>query len=87
MNSATQQKFNTSGIDPISRIDMPVDPKIIDALSAKIPDFNRAYEPDGMTVEEFEDFGSCRVTMRQFLAADADLDSLVRDIIVPAPTR
>jgi transaldolase len=28
---------------------MPVDPKIIDALSAKVPDFNRAYEPDGMT--------------------------------------
>ena len=80
-----QQKFNTSGIDPISRIDMPVDPKIIDALSTKVPDFNRAYEPDGMTVEEFEDFGSCRLTMRQFLAADADLDALVRDIIVPAP--
>jgi transaldolase len=44
-----QQKFNTSGIDPISRIDEPVDPRIIDALSSKIPDFSRAYEVDGMT--------------------------------------
>jgi transaldolase len=82
---AWQQKFNTSGIDPISRIDEPVDPRIIDALSTKIPDFNRAYEVNGMTAEEFEDFGSCRITLRQFLAADADLDALVRDIILPAP--
>jgi transaldolase len=80
-----QEKFNISGIDPVSRIDTPVETHIIDALS-KIPDFNRAYEVDGLTAEEFEDFGSCRLTLRQFLAADADLDSLVRDIIVPDPT-
>src|SRR5665648_193297 len=82
-----QQKFNASGINPISRIDEPVDPRIIKTLSAKIPDFNRAYEIDGMAVEEFEDFGSSRTTLRQFLAADADLDSLVRDIIMPDPTK
>jgi transaldolase len=84
---AWQQKFNASGIDPISRIEEPVDPRIIETLSAKIPDFNRAYEIDGMAVEEFEDFGSYRTTLRQFLAADADLDALVRDIIVPDPTK
>ena len=80
-----QQKFNTSGIDPISRINEPVDHRIIDALSSKIPDFNRAYKVDGMTAPQFEDFGSCRLTLRQFLAADADLDALVRDIVVPTP--
>jgi transaldolase len=82
---AWQQKFNTSGIDPVARIDEPVDPRILEALATKVPDFNRAYDVDGMTIEEFEDFGSCRATLRQFLAADADLDALVRDIIVPAP--
>jgi transaldolase len=82
-----QQRFNTSGINPVSRIEVPVDPRIIDALSARIPDFNRAYELDGMTVQEFESFGSCALTLRQFLAADADLDALVRDIVVPAPTK
>lgn len=83
---AWQQRFNASGIDPVSRIEEPVDTRIIETLSAKIPDFNRAYEVDGMAVEEFEDFGSYRVTLRQFLGADADLDALVRDIIVPEPT-
>lgn len=82
-----QQRFNTSGIDPVSRIDVPVDPRVLDALAAKIPDFVRAYEVDGMTADEFESFGSCAVTLRQFLAADADLDALVRDVIVPDPLR
>ncbi len=30
-------------------------------------------------------FGPTRKTLRQFLAADADLDSLVRDFLIPAP--
>jgi transaldolase len=83
---AWQQRFNASGIDPVSRIDLPIEPRVIETLSAKVPDFNRAYEVDGMDVDEFDGFGSCRTTMRQFLAADADLDALVRDIIVPDPT-
>ena len=81
---AWQEQFNASGIDPVARIDEPVDPRILAALSAKIPDFVRAYEVDGMAVDEFEAFGACRTTLRQFLAADADLDALVRDLIVPA---
>ena len=79
-----QQKFTASGIDPVSRIDVPVDPAVMAAL-ATVPDFVRAYEVDGMTTDEFEDFGACRLTLRQFLAADADLDALVRDILVPDP--
>ena len=39
-----------------------------------------------MDVDGFEDFGACRIPLRQFLAADADLDALVRDI-VPDPTK
>ena len=81
---AWQQKFNSSDIEPVSRINKQVDSRILEALE-KIPDFVRAYELDGMTIDEFADFGSCSTTLRQFLAADADLDALVRDIIVPAP--
>ena len=45
----------------------------------------RAYEPDGMTPEEFDTFGATVKTLRSFLQADADLDALVRDVIMPAP--
>ncbi|MBM6402604.1 transaldolase family protein [Phycicoccus sonneratiae] len=81
---AWQQKFQDSGIDPQPRIDVPVDPEIIASLE-RIEDFRRAYEPDGMTPEEFDDFGATRKTLRQFLGADEELDQLVRDVITPAP--
>ncbi|WGT47316.1 transaldolase family protein [Tessaracoccus lacteus] len=68
----------------LDRINEPVSPYYLEQLS-RIPDFLRAYEEDGMSIEEFEDFGPTRKTLRQFLEADADLDRLVRDIIVPAP--
>lgn len=82
---AWQQKFQASGVDPTPRMDIPVDQTIIDTLYEKIPDFRKAYDVDGMTPAQFDDFGATRKTLRQFLQADADLDALVRDILVPAP--
>lgn len=79
-----QEKFQASGHDPQPRIDQPVDTDIVDALRA-IPDFVRAYEVDGMTPAEFDDFGATRTTLRQFLEADEALDQIVRDVLVPAP--
>ena len=79
-----QQKIQASGADAAPRMDIPVDPTILDAL-LQIPEFRRAYEPDGMTTEEFDEFGATRKTLRQFLQADADLDALVREVLVPAP--
>lgn len=81
---AWQQRFQASGVEPSSRIHVPVDPEIIAALET-IGDFRRAYEPDGMTPEQFDDFGATRKTLRQFLGADEELDLLVRDVITPAP--
>ncbi|MCF4121197.1 transaldolase [Antribacter sp. KLBMP9083] len=80
-----QERINKNRIPVENRIDRPVDPHIIETLLTKVPEFRRAYEPDGMTVEEFGDFGATRRTLRQFLEADAALDALVRDILVPAP--
>ena len=50
-----------------------------------IPEFVRAYEPDGMTPEEFDTYGATVRTLRGVLQADADLDALVRDVIMPQP--
>lgn len=77
-----QALINASDYVPVSRIDVPVAQEHLDAL-LKIEDFRRAYDVDGMSVEEFEDFGATRRTLRQFLDADADLDRLVRSYIVP----
>ncbi|AQP45990.1 transaldolase family protein [Tessaracoccus flavus] len=79
-----QQIINGSDYEPTSRIEEPVRQEYLDELM-KIEDFRRAYDVDGMTLEEFEEFGPTRKTLRQFLQADADLDALVRDVLVPAP--
>lgn len=48
------------------RIDRPVEPEIIDRLM-KMPEFRKAYEPDGMKPDEFITFGSCNRTLDQFV--------------------
>ena len=81
---AWQVRLDAAGIEPVPRIDEPVDTRILRDLTA-VPDFRRACEPDGLTVEEFEGFGATRRTLRQFLAAVAELDAFVRDVLVPDP--
>jgi transaldolase len=80
-----QVRFNKSGIDPVSRIDVPVDPHLVDDLERRIPDFVRAYEPDGMTPEEFSSFGATARTLRGFVSSYHDLQGVVRDIVLPNP--
>jgi transaldolase len=79
-----QERLNASGIEPRHRIDEPVAPEIVAALHG-IADFRAAYEPDGMTSAEFESFGATRRTLRQFLAACAELEGVVRDVLLPEP--
>ena len=80
-----QLRINENELPVESRIDVPVDESIVALLAERLPDFRRAYEPDGMTPDEFLDFGATRTTLRQFLDADARLDALVRDVLLPAP--
>ena len=79
-----QVRFNASGIDPVPRIAAPVDPAIVAQL-CRMGDFVRAYEPHGMTVDEFDRYGASRRTLRQFLGGTAELCGLVRDLMLPDP--
>ena len=80
-----QTLINDSGLDLPPRMDAPVEPNTLRALLGRVPEFRRAWEPDGLTPAEFDSFGAPRKTLRQFLDADAQLDALVRDVLVPAP--
>ncbi len=82
---AWQQRLNASGIEVKTRIDDPVDPKVVAELLSHFPDFRRAYSEDGLTVEEFDHFGPTRRTLRQFIGACGDLALLVRDVMLPNP--
>ncbi len=80
-----QVRFNGSGITPRPRMDEPVDPDLIADLYDRIPDFRRAYEPDGMTPDEFESYGASARTLRSFIKSYHDLMGAIRDVILPDP--
>jgi transaldolase len=78
-------KINASDIPVIERMQNPVDPKIVEALYTRIPDFRRAYDADGMTPEEFDGYGATVRTLRGFIAAVHELTGIVRDYMLPNP--
>ncbi|MGB8474457.1 MAG: transaldolase family protein [Candidatus Acidiferrum sp.] len=80
-----QVRFNASDVEVISRINKPVDPKIVDELLLKFPDFQRAYTENGLSLDEFDTFGPTRRTVRQFSAACHDLAKTIRDQMLPNP--
>jgi transaldolase len=82
---AWQVRFNASDIEVLPRIDKPVEPRIVEELNKKFPDFRRANEEGGLAIEEFDNFAPTRRTLRQFIAACHDLDGVVRDILIPNP--
>ena len=80
-----QLRFNASSIEVVERINNPVDARIVSELSKTLHDFRRAYSEDGLTVAEFDTFPPTMRTLRQFISACHDLDSLVRDFMIPNP--
>lgn len=80
-----QLKANASDIEVKERMSTPVDPKIVEELYEAIPDFRRAYDEDGMTVDEFDDYGATVRTLRGFITSAHDLIAEVRDFMLPNP--
>jgi transaldolase len=79
-----QLRIIENDIPAEDRIDVPVPPKILNSLLERVPEFRRAYEVDGLSIEEFETFGATVATLRQFLDANVELEKVVRDVLVPA---
>jgi transaldolase len=84
---AWQLRYNASDIEAIPRMDNPVDPRIVRQLTAKFSDFARANSENGMSIADFDSFGSTQRTLRQFLAAGAELNAVIRDCMIPNPDK
>jgi transaldolase len=80
-----QKRFNASAIEVRPRIDEPVDPAIVAELSARFPDFVRAYEPDGLAHDEFDTFPPTARTLRAFIGSYHELLHAVTDAMIPNP--
>ncbi len=82
-----QLLYNGSDIEVKKRMQDPVDPAIVEELYRKFADFRRAYDEDGMTVEEFDRFGATLRTLRTFIGSYMELVACVRDFLLPDPDR
>ncbi len=79
------RQANASKTPVENTIDRPVPPEIVQELYRKIPDFRRAYDPEGMTPAEFDSYGATVRTLRGFIEAVHDLTAVVRDFMLPNP--
>ena len=77
--------FNASDIEVIPRINNPVDPAVVQALSENFDDFQRAYSEDGLLVDQFDHFPPTVRTLRQFIAACHALDAVIQEFMLPNP--
>jgi transaldolase len=83
-----QVRINKSGIRPnLNSIEEPIAPRILEPLLTNLPEFRKMYEPDGLKVEGFTNFGATLRTLRGFLQSVNDLESFVRDVTVPNPDK
>jgi transaldolase len=80
-----QVLFNNSGIDPTPRIEAAVDESVLRELSSRLPDFRLAYEPDGLSIQQFESYGATVRTLRSFIKSYHDLNGAIRDLVLPDP--
>jgi transaldolase len=75
---AWQRRFNASSVEVRPRIDDPLDPEHLAELR-RLPDFVHAYEPDGLTIDELDQWGPTRKTLRTFIGSYHDLLHLVTE--------
>ena len=82
-----QRLFNASDIAVRERFHEPVDPCIVDDLYRRFAEFRRAYDADGLSVDEFDTYGACARTLRSFIGSYHELLGFVRDFMLPDPEK
>ena len=60
------EAFEKGAIKTEKRIDAPVDQAAVDRVLKALPEFAKAYEPRGMSPEEFDSFGAVVMTLDNF---------------------
>jgi transaldolase len=82
-----QLLFNSSGIEVKERMDNEVDPLIIDSLYTHFEEFRKAFDEDGLKIDDFDHYGATVRTLRGFIDSYHDLQSVIRDFMLPNPDK
>lgn len=76
-----QVKYNQSAYEIKDYSAQPVAPSMLKKLQM-LPEFQKAYDENGLQPEEFQQYGAFVITMQQFLAGYDDLCRLIRGYMV-----
>ena len=83
-----QVRINQSGLKPnLESIELPVEDRILEPMLEHLPEFRKMYNADGLKVEEFSTLGATMRTLRGFLQSVNELETFVRDTLVPNPDK
>jgi transaldolase len=80
-----QVRFNTSAVEVRDRWHDPVPERHVEELLERVPEFGKAYEPDGLSVAGFDTYGATMRTLRAFIASYWQLVGMVDDLLIPDP--
>jgi transaldolase len=80
-----QRRFNASSVEVKPRMQNAVPAHILSELTEQFQDFRRAYDPRGLEISEFDNYGATVRTLRTFLGSYYDLLGFVRDRRLPNP--
>jgi len=80
-----QLLYNSSDIEVKERIDDPVDEKIVNNLYSHFEEFRKAFDEDGLKIDDFDLYGATARTLRGFINSYHDLQSVIRDFMIPNP--
>ena len=80
-----QRLFHDSDVEVRDRWSEPVPQGYVDELSARCPEFVKAYEPDGLTIDQFASYGATARTLRSFVSGYWGLVATIDDLLIPDP--
>ena len=80
-----QLLYNSSDIEVKERINDPVDEKIVNNLYSHFEEFRKAFDEDGLRIDDFDLYGATVRTFRGFINSYHDLQSVIRDFMIPNP--
>ncbi len=82
-----QKLFNASAVEVKDRWNDPVPEAYIAEMMERCPEFVKAYEPDGLTIDEFAAYGATARTLRAFVASYWELVAMIDELMVPNPDK
>jgi transaldolase len=80
-----QRLFDASAVEVKDRWDDPVPAAYVEELSDRVPEFVKAYEPDGLAIADFDTYGATTRTLRAFISSYWELVTTIDDLLIPDP--